>query len=287
MLKRFLYLDVPALTDYISALEGGNRDFYQTKNMLEKDRHARAEVRGIGGGLGRVQQSEEQLSLSDTPQARFERLTQLAAAKPKEANWLTVTNPNAELANVRVGTMIDIECEVYIPHIVNLRSIKNSLSYFIGAAEGVLSVAKVFGQDLAWMPFREERKAVKEFAKVLGGKLVAVGEIDDSKWRVAGQLTFANVNGEIDGLVHLIGKVRHQWNAGTWKPLLALPGSSLLPRGERQALEAKQPRVRDDENYLEGPGDNARRTGHLSLIASAPHRRSRCPGRSGSRWPTG
>jgi hypothetical protein len=77
--------------------------------------------------------------------------------------------------------------------------------------------------------------------------------LDDSDWRVAGELDEAFVRGDLEGPARVVGKVAKQWPAGQWKPLLALPGSSLLPRSKRRELERKRPDSDKEASYLEGP----------------------------------
>ena len=69
----------------------------------------------------------------------------------------------------------------------------------------------------------------------------------------AGELRQDFVQGELDGVVRLIGKVSKRWPSGQWKPLLALPGSSLLPRQKRRELERTPPKSDTEDQYLQGP----------------------------------
>jgi hypothetical protein len=253
MLRRFLYLDVPTLSDYISMLEGGSRESFETKNVAGKASEGALDARVARGSHGRTHQREEHLSLSDTPQARFERLTRLAEANPEEAGWITVIDPDNDLAQAGIGAIIDLECEIYIPRMIRAFSSQDGIAQALDALEDLLPAAEALGLNTSGLPQEKERAAVKKFSEVIGGKLVAVGELDGSDWRIAGQLASSYVNGEIEGRVRVTGKISTRWDAGTWKPLLALPGSSLLPRHERRALEKQKPQADDEDNYLEGP----------------------------------
>lgn len=81
-----------------------------------------------------------------------------------------------------------------------------------------------------------------------------VGADEESSWKVAARLGSGHVRDpDLEGYVRVIGKVAQRWPENRWKPLLALPGASLLPRKERKALEAKKPTKDDEDAYLEGP----------------------------------
>jgi hypothetical protein len=253
MLRRFLYLDAPTLSDYVSALEGGSRESLETKSVAGKSSEGTLDAKIVRGNLGRTRQAEETLSLSDTPQARFDRLTRLAEANPEEADWITVLEPDENLAQAGIGAIIDLECEIYIPQIIKAFSPQDGISQALDAMDELLPAARALGLDVSGIPQKKERVAVKKFADVIGGKLLIVGEIDDSDWHIAGQLNASYVNGDLEGRVRVTGKISNRWDLGTWKPLLALPGSSLLPRHERRALEKQKPQADDEQNYLEGP----------------------------------
>jgi len=253
MLKRFLYLDDAAVTDYLSALEGGIRDSLQTKKVTGRSSEGGLDAKVLKAGLGRSHADEELLTLSDSPQARFERLLKLAKADPETAAWVEVLNPETDLADAGTGAMIDVECEIYVPDIIKALSSSGGITQALDALEALLPAAETFGFDTTGLPSKKEREGVKKFAAVLGGNLVAVGELDESVWRLAGQLKAEFVNGDIEGRARMIGKISTRWAKGVWKPMLALPGSSLLPRAERRALEWKRPEEDDEQNYLEGP----------------------------------
>ena len=253
MLKRFLYLDSAAVTDYLSALEGGIRDSFQTKIATGGSKEGGLDAKVLKGTLARSRADEELLIMSDTPQARFERLLKLAAADPEAAGWVEITDPEVELVEAGTGAMIDVECEVYVPDTIKALSSSGGITEALDVLEALLPAAQTFGFDTTGLPGKKEREGVKKFAAALGGNQVAVGELDDSEWQLAGQLKAAFINGEIEGRARVVGKVSTRWNKGTWKPLLALPGTSLLPRAERRALERKRPTEDEEGNYLEGP----------------------------------
>lgn len=229
MLKRFLYLDTDALADYVSALEDGVR------NSLER------------------QSEGERSTFTDTPQAQFERLLSLANSEPDLAGWFPV-NAETDLSGIKVGHLIDAECEIYIPDIIKALSPHGGLMEALSQFQSIMPAMSAFGVDeVEDLPSREQVDAMKLFSNTLGGKQIAVGEFDESELRLTGQLTPKYVKSDVEGRARLIGKVSNTWPVGQWKPLLALPGTSLIPREQRRKMERSKPTDSERGNYLEGP----------------------------------
>jgi hypothetical protein len=256
MLRRFLYLDTNALLAYVSALEDGVRDSLARKTVRGGKAEGSLDVKIAKGGVGRNTQDEESLTYSDTAHARFERLLTLMEADPEAAGWWNVGDPDTDLASAGIGAMIQVECDVYIPDVIRAMSQGQELTRALDAMDAMMPFAEILDLNVEGMPSKAERQAARgfgDFSKVLGGKLVAVGDIDESEWRVAGQLDSANLESDIDGRAKVVGKVASKWNKGQWKPLMALPGSSFLPREQRRKMERTKPQEGEEDNYLEGP----------------------------------
>ncbi len=123
--------------------------------------------------------------MSDTPQARFERLLKLVEFDPETTGWVEVTDSEVDLAESGTGAMIDVECEVYVPDVIKALSSSGGITQALDALEALLPAAQTFGFDTTGLPSKKEREGVKKFAAVLGGNQVAIGELDDSDWRLA------------------------------------------------------------------------------------------------------
>jgi hypothetical protein len=123
--------------------------------------------------------------------------------------------------------------------------------------DAVLPFAEILNLDTGNMPSKAEREAAKgltgSFGDILGGKVVVVGEFDESDWKVAGQVSPDYVNGDLDGRVRVVGKIASRWSQGQWKPVMALPGTSLLPREQRRRMERMRPDPGQESSFLEGP----------------------------------
>jgi hypothetical protein len=229
MLKRFLYLDTDALADYVSALEDGVRDSLERQNKGEKS------------------------TFTDTPQARFERLLSLADSERDLAGWFPIDG-ETDLTDIKVGHLVDAECEIYIPDIIKALSPQGGLIEAVDQMQSILPAMNAFGApQIDDLPSREQIDAMRLFSNTLGGKQIAVGELDESELQLTGQLAPEYIKSDIEGRARLIGKVSNTWPTGQWKPLLALPGTSLIPRKERRKMERSRPTDSERENYLEGP----------------------------------
>lgn len=252
MLRKFLYLDEAALDGYISTLEDGLRVRMERSVESRREREAGLDVkvakaRGTGGA------SESQSTeMSDTGQARFERLLALAEADPESAGWVDL-NQLSDLSDVGYGALVHAECEVFIPDAVQLLAGHGGAGDALDAMLELLPHAESLGLDTEGLPEAGEMRAMSSLLAKMSSDLVFVGE-DESEWRVAGKLTEAHTrDGDIDGFVRVVGKVTTRWSENRWKPLLALPGASLVPRKERKALEAQRPTEEDEDSFLEGP----------------------------------
>ncbi len=254
MLRRFLYLDERALSDYLSAVEGGTRESAQRRTTTTRAGSGGVDLKAVSGRGERSAEEEETLSLADTATARFERLVQLAKSDPDANAWVDVLELDTELAEVGIGTIVEIECEIYVPDTVKMLSAAGGLPQALDQLDALTPFAAALGLDTeSGLPNKGERDAVRGFVQALGSDQVLVGEFDSSDWRVVGPLAGAYVNGEIEGMAKVVGKVATRWPSGEWKPLLALPGTSLIPREQRRRLQRTQPKADERDQYLEGP----------------------------------
>lgn len=253
MLRRFLYLDEPALTDYLSALEGGVRNAAERRTSQSAGAGGGLDLKAVSGHGERNFAHEETLSLSDTAPARYERLAKLASADPDSVGWVEVLDIG-ELATVGIGSIVEVECEVYVPDAVKMLSGSGDFAEALDQVQALAPFAQSLGLDTTTgLPSPAELQAMRGFIGSLGSDQVLVGEFEESDWRVAGRLAADHVNGEIDGIARVVGKVATKWPVGEWKPLLALPGMTLIPREQRRRLQRQKPDENEKEQYLEGP----------------------------------
>lgn len=252
MLRNFLYLDTVALADYVSTLEGGVLEELEKKKQSGKMTEGAIAAYSVRLGLQRTRGSEEAARFSDSPPSQFQRLLDLAENEAELAGWVPVVNFDEDLAHVGIGALIDLECDIYIPDLVKFIA-PGSLDA-IAQMEALLPLMEAIDPSAAQgIPSAEERAKMKTAIGAFGGKTIAVGDLDASDWHLAGQLKPEFLKGEIEGPVRITGKVASRWARNEWKPLLALPGSSLMSRAQRRGLEKKKPNPGSEDQFLEGP----------------------------------
>jgi hypothetical protein len=254
MLRRFMYLDTATLSEYLSGLEDGVRDSIERKNLSGRNAEGSVSAKVVSAKVGGSRQTEESATYSDSPNSKFERLLELCQAEPEIAAWVDVADPDVDFSEIGIGAVFDVECEVYIPETVKALASSGGMADALSQLESLLPFVSVFDPSAAdGLPDRREREAMRGFLGAFGGKVIAVGEFDESNWHIAGQLDDQYVRGDIEGRARVFGKVSNRWEQGKWKPLLALPGSNLLSRDQRRALERRRPEPSEADQYLEGP----------------------------------
>lgn len=252
MLKSFLYLNEMALSDYVSALEGGVRSTFGDRRLDSRGAHGKAGIGGIGGGGEAAHEAEQTISMTDTPPAQFERLLRLAATDPEAAGWVEILEPDTEFPELLVGALIDIECDIQVPSFVSM------LNRGSGIIETMKSISALAPLMPAGSPAIDPNQLamVETMTNLLGDKLMIVGTPDSDEWKVTGQLlpTHQRVDTEdLDGDARLVGKVKRKIPRGESHPLMALPGSSIMSREKRRELARKGPSSESDDSWVHGP----------------------------------
>jgi hypothetical protein len=253
MLKNFLYLNSPALDSYLSALEDGLRGPVEARKSTSGSLSGKVGLSVANAGGERGHQEEEAATRADTASARFERLQKLARQDTESSGWVDVLDAENDLKDLLTGALIEVECEVYIPEIVKALSPSGGLTQAIEQIEALAKVAPALGTRLEGMPDQGQLDALKSIGGALGAYATFVGEIVDADFHVAGRLLDEFVKGEIEGFARVVGKVSTRWGTGQWKPLLALPGATLMSREQRRELERKGPDAGQEASWLEGP----------------------------------
>lgn len=253
MLRRFIYLDSGALSQYVTALEGGA--------LTGSTRRSTKTGSGKGGMDGRVihatgerkREEEESHSTADTDEARFDRLLRAANADPDTLAWIDVLDPETDFKDIGIGAMVAWECEIHVPDVVRALGRSSETIEAINMMQRILPAARRLGLDTEGLPDAGEMDAVAKVVGSIDAKTVVVGEDDDTDWHVAGRLDHDFIHGDLDGHAQLIGKVTKVLRPGQWQPYLSLPGMNLLSREERRKRERQRPEASAEGEYLAGP----------------------------------
>lgn len=253
MLRRFIYLDTTALTQYMTALEGGLITESTMRSLRSGAGSGGLDARLLHATGEKSREDEESRTLTDTDEARFDRLLRAADAEPEALGWVEVLKADTDLDGIGVGAMVSWECDVYLPDIIQIMSRSGQALEAIGMMENILPIARTLGLDTDGLPDDEEISAASGFLRGMDASLVVVGEDEDTDWRVAGQLTDGFVHGELDGRARVVGKVAKILSPGHWKPFLTFPGMNLVSREERRRMERQAPPLGKEAEYLSGP----------------------------------
>jgi hypothetical protein len=254
VLRRFLYLDEQALADYLSAVEGGARDSAQRTRRTAGKGGGGVDLKAVSGTAERSREDQETFSMSDTPAARYERLDQLAKADPEASGWVEVLDIDTDLDVLGIGMIVEVECEIHVPDIVKAMSSSGGIGDALDQLDTLLPFVEALGLDIGTeIPSKTQREAMTGFVRAFNGDQVVVGEFDTSEWRVVGRLNSSYLHGDIEGVARVVGKISIRWPQSEWKPLLALPGMSLLPREQRRRLQQTRPGPAERNQYVEGP----------------------------------
>ncbi|BBX95121.1 DUF6414 family protein [Mycobacterium lacus] len=145
MLFQFVYLDKPKLAGCAAQVDGGL--IAETKTRKAKTGSAGAnlgaKVLGLKADGSRL--DEQAQTLSDAPEAQFQRLLAAANTDPETLAWIEVMDQTADLESAQVGEIVSWECDVDIPNVSRLIA-KD------GAGQQYLQVANVRGRRDAGRP---------------------------------------------------------------------------------------------------------------------------------------
>lgn len=250
MLRRFLYLDESATNDYLSALEGGLRSELQQRSKRSGKGSGNMDVKVMKAGGERAHEDEESVTLSDTIESRFDRLVSLTEAQPDLSGWVEVLEVERDLPMLGIGAIISLECDIYIPDFVRaMRDMPQALDQL----DAMMPLAETFGFDLSGLPPKDQLGGMRSMLGQVNANSVVIGDLDDTEWRIAGEVLPEFIRSDLEGRANVVGKVSRRLDAGHWKPLLALPGMSLVPRSKRRELERQRPTPETESQYLEGP----------------------------------
>lgn len=251
MLKNFLYLNESALSDYLSALEGGLVSSIGDRRRKSRGGHAKAGIAAVGAGGEMSQESEATISMVDTPPAQFERLMRLVAEEPEETGWVEILQPDADLPELLTGALIQLECELEIPAFIKLLSQHTDT---LNTLRSIASMSSVFPS--AASVDLEKVTIVEQLSGMMNDRLVFVGMLDSDEWKATGQLAAEHLRADVESLegeVRIVGKIMRKIRSDEQHPLLALPGAGIIGREKRRELAKKGPVSENDPHWLQGP----------------------------------
>lgn len=258
LLRNFLYLDTTALDGYVSQTEDGLRTKYEEGTSREGS---------VGGGIGpdalnvrggKTTGGDTREERTDTSEARFARFMEWTNTADESAGWIEVVDPATDLQEVGYGAMVHAEVDLYIPDVVKALHSGGEFEQALDMLKVIAPIAPALGWDTEGLPTAEEQDLMRRAVGAMGTKdVLVVGEFDDADWKLAGQLSHQHVrvaHAAFDGPTRIVGKVKQQLAVGEWRPMLALPGTNLMPREQRRAIAKQTPTTENPEStHLQGP----------------------------------
>lgn len=254
MLIKFLYLDRPALGQYISSLEGGSVQTSTTRSSHGGSFEGGGDLKVASAKGSRSHEEEVERALVDTESAQFKRLLAAAAEDPERLGWIEVLDPDADFEGVGIGAMVSWECDLFVPAAVKMISQAGGVAPLLDTMRAMLPAAKALGLKTGTMPADEELDAMGTMLRGFeSSKVLIVGEDDATDWKVAGHLSGQVELGDLEGRARVVGKVARTLREGQWKPYMAFPGMDLLSREQRRLAERTPPAAGKEDDYIHGP----------------------------------
>ena len=149
MLRRFIYLDRTALDQYVTGLEGGRTTGSTTRLKRTGTGSGGFDAKVASASGERSREEEESKTIDDTDEARFSRLLRAAADDPETLGWIEVMQPDTDFDGIGLGAMVDWECDLYVPEIVQLLARSGESLAAIEMMQNLLPMAKRFGPSSA------------------------------------------------------------------------------------------------------------------------------------------
>ena len=270
MLRKFVYLDKTALAEYTATLEGGLIAETKTRSVKLGAKGGRLGIKGYSeANIDSKGENERSQTLSDAPEAQFERLLNAANEDPETIGWIDVMEPDTDLAAAQVGEFISWECDAYIPDIARLLAIDGDAAKKIVILGPLLRAiteggVKVGDEDIDNLnpEKRAELEKIKlllpmadELLKSVKGKRSVVGEDEDTAWKVFGTLVgdYLRVEDIDDERLVIVGKIKRRLAEGRWQPIMGLLTLEMPSRAERRKKEKEAPPAGIEEQYISGP----------------------------------
>ena len=253
MLRRFLYLDTTALAAYLSALEGGQATESTIRTTNGSSSDVGIDAKFASASRGGAKETEESRSYTDTPEARFNRLLTALESRSDELAYVEVLQPDSDLKDIGIGSMLSWECEIYVPEVIQAMSSKGEMLDALNLMQDLRPAAGMFGLETEGLPDQEQVEFTSNFITRMGAKLLVVGDHDETEWKVSGKVESEHLYGDLDGIARVVGKVSKVLPPGHSQQFVTFPGMNLVSRQERRAMAKRPIPEGAEDQYLVGP----------------------------------
>lgn len=236
MLINARYLNLAALDNYVAEIEGGIRTESSDRRSSSNSGGASVGISSTKGDLSRTTESEQTITYSDHSSARLQRLIKAGRSRPDDLDWQEVVNPEADFSQSAIGTMIEWECDIYIPDDISILSNVSGARDTLESFGAVLGAAKKLELNTDDLPSTDEFNAVTGMLNNFNVPPAIIGEDSDTDWRIVATLEkrWLTESASLDDRVRIIGKIKKRIQPNRWHPLASLPGMNLLSREDRR-----------------------------------------------------
>lgn len=248
MIFNFIYLDKDTLSGYAAQIDGGLIAETKTRNARSKSAEAGLGFRWLSAKIGGKTDGEHQQTLSDAPEAQFQRLIAAANLDPDALAWNDVLEPGNHFEAIQVGELIKWECDLDIPTATRLVSKNGAGAQALSFVESFLDTG-LDGQGNPLLPgvpnpaqraelekLRLQAAFFKQAIATADVKPCVIGSDPDTQWKVFGNLHpdhLLAADIEKERLI-VVGKVKRILATGESRKLITVGFEQMAILGGRQ-----------------------------------------------------
>ncbi|MDO3067114.1 DUF6414 family protein [Mycobacteroides abscessus] len=262
MLRKFVYLDTASLAEYTATLEGGLIAETRSRSRDSGNKSGAIKLKIAEGHLGTAKENEHEWTVSDEPEARFERLLAAAYENPETIGWREVMQPDSDFSEAQIGEFVSWECDAYEPDLSRLVSKEGATAKKIalmGSLVEALRSGVPLGEgsplDLTALPQQEAQlKIMKELIEKVDIKKSVIGEDEATDWTVFGTLQGEYLRSDIDDeRLVIVGKIKRKLERGHWRRIAEMINFETINRAERRQRAKQAPPEGKEHEYIAGP----------------------------------
>ncbi|SLF29709.1 Uncharacterised protein [Mycobacteroides abscessus subsp. bolletii] len=262
MLRKFVYLDKATLAEYTATLEGGLIAETRSRSLNSGNKSGAIKLKVAEGKLGGAKEDEHEWTISDEPEARFERLLAAAYENPETIGWREVMQPDNDFSQSQIGEFVSWECDAYVPDLSRLISKEGDTTKKLALVSSVIEAAKsgvTIGDAGTVAPekiplLEAQLQIARGLIENIDIKKSVIGEDGDTAWKVFGVLQGEYLRGDIDDeRLVIVGKIKRKLEEGRWRRITEVINFEVVNRAERRQREKQAPPAGKEDEYIAGP----------------------------------
>ena len=272
----FVYLDKPTLAGYAAQVDGGLIAETKTRNAKAKSGEAGFGFKWLSAKLGTKSDDERSQTLSDAPEAQFQRLIAAGNVDPDAIAWNDILEPRTHFDSIQVGELIKWECDLDIPVANRLLEKGGSGTQLLTMVETMIDTLTTGGgvpglpqqrsaspaQIAEMQGYQVQAAFLKQAIDGVNVSLSIVGGDRDTKWKVFGDLKLEHLlASDIDKeRLIIVGKVKRILAEGESRTVVTVAGFEQMANSF--GMQSK-PKPRADS---EGEGEKIREAKESAIV---------------------